>query len=141
ERHIDGFIAIPTAGLAWQWSAQAKYLEDLRIAYRTGCVFFSSRAVDALPIEAQQQLRTASAKLRVRIDELGREQDEALLGGLLAKQGLQNVAVSERFRSEFFDAAREARQHRPSNVVPESLLSTVLSWLADYRAEHAPPPR
>jgi TRAP-type C4-dicarboxylate transport system substrate-binding protein len=137
----DGFVAIPTAGLAWQWSAQAKYLEDLRISYRTGCVFFASRAFDALPIDAQQQLRSASAKLRVRIDELGRQQDDALLGGLLAKQGLQNVPVSDRFRSEFFDAAREARTRNPSNVVPESLLQTVLSWLADYRAEHAPPPR
>jgi TRAP-type C4-dicarboxylate transport system substrate-binding protein len=141
EGLVDGFISIPTAGLAWQWSAQAKYLEDLRIAYRTGCVFFASRAFDALPIETQQQVRAASAKLRVRIDELGREQDEALLGGLLARQGLQTVPVSDRFRSEFFDAAREARTRHPSNVVPESLLQTVLSWLADYRAEHAPPPQ
>jgi TRAP-type C4-dicarboxylate transport system substrate-binding protein len=138
---IDGFISIPTAGLAWQWSAQAKYLEDLRISYRTGCVFFASRAFDSLPIEAQQQLRAASGKLRGRIEDLGRQQDDALLGGLLAKQGLQNVPVSDRFRSEFFDAAREARTRHPSSVVPETLLQTVLSWLADYRAEHAPPPR
>src|SRR5262249_29590784 len=87
----DGFVAIPTGALAWQWSSQAKYLEDLRVSYRAGCVFFASRAFDSLPIEAQKELRAASAKLRVRIDEIGREQDDALLGGLLAKQGLKSV--------------------------------------------------
>jgi TRAP-type C4-dicarboxylate transport system substrate-binding protein len=138
ESVVDGFIAIPTGALAWQWSAQARYLEDLRVSFRTGCLVFASRAFDALPIESQQQLRSASAKLRARIEDLGRRQDDELLGGLLARQGLQNVAVSERFRSEFFDAAREARTRRPSGVVPAPLVQTVLSWLADYRAEHSP---
>jgi hypothetical protein len=72
---------------------------------------------------------------------LASRQDDALLGGILAKQGLRTVPVSDRFRSEFFEAAREARTKYPSSVVPEPLLQTVLSWLADYRAEHAPPPR
>jgi TRAP-type C4-dicarboxylate transport system substrate-binding protein len=135
---IDGFVAIPTGALAWQWSAQAHYLEDLRISYRTGCQFYASRAFDALPIEAQQALRSAHAKLRARIDDLGRRQDEALVGGLFSRQGLQNVPVSERFRSEFFDVARDVRMRNPSVVVPEPLLQTVLSWLADYRAEHSP---
>jgi TRAP-type C4-dicarboxylate transport system substrate-binding protein len=139
DKRTDGFIAIPTGALAWQWSAQARYLEDLRVTYRAGCLFFASRAVDALPIESQRVLLAAAAKLRARMDDLGRKQDEALLGGLLAKQGLQTVPVSDRFRAEFFDVAREARLRAPGAVVPDALLQTVLSWLADYRAEHTVP--
>ena len=133
---IDGFIAIPSGALAFQWTAQARYLEDLRISFRQGCVFLSSRVFDPLPLEVQRRIRSATAKLRARMEDLGRRQDDALLGGLLARQGLKTVAVSERFRSEFFDLARDARVRLGGRIVSEKLLQTVLSWLADFRAEH-----
>jgi TRAP-type transport system periplasmic protein len=139
EHEIDGFIAVPQGALAYQWSTQAHYLQDLRISYRSGCVFFASRAFEALPVFAQQYLKTtASARLRGRIEDVGRQQDEVLLGGLFARQGLQTIPVSEAFRSEFFELAREVRGNPGNHVVDEKLLQEVLSWLADYRALHHP---
>ncbi|MCU1277882.1 MAG: dicarboxylate transporter subunit DctP [bacterium] len=132
EKRVDGFIAIPSGALAFQWSAQARYLQDLRISYRSGCIFFASRAFDALPIVAQQYLTTAaSAKLRARVNDVGYQQDDALLGGLFAKQGLRAVPVSPRFRTEFAELASDARARQ--TVVSRQLLSEVLSWLADLR--------
>ncbi len=139
ERAVDGFIAIPTGALAFQWSAQVRYLETLRLSYRNGCLIYSSRAFDALGIEQQRIVRSAAAKLRARIDDLSARQDDALLGGLLARQGLSAVPVSEQFRFEFFDAARDTRQRLGAKVVSAQLLDQVLSWLADYRAEHQRP--
>jgi TRAP-type transport system periplasmic protein len=131
---VDGFIAIPTAGLAFQWSTRARYLEDLRISYRSGCVFFSSRSFDALPFEAREIIKSAAAKLRGRIEDVGEREDGALLGGLFARQGLKPVPVSERFRTEFFELAQGARV--TNEIVANSLLDTVLAWLADYRVMH-----
>ncbi len=132
---IDGFVGIPAAGLAFQWSTRASYLEDLRVSYRNGCVFIASRAFDALPVHARDIIKAASAKLRGRVEEVGRREDDALLGGLFAKQGLHSVPVGERFRSEFFDLSQDARTH--ARIVDDKLLEQVLAWLADYRAVHA----
>ncbi|HWE30652.1 MAG TPA: TRAP transporter substrate-binding protein DctP, partial [Polyangia bacterium] len=33
EGHVDGFLAIPLAALAFQWSARARYVTDLRGSY------------------------------------------------------------------------------------------------------------
>lgn len=136
DHRVDGFIAIPTAALAFQWSAQAGYLSPLPLNYRNGCLFFASRAFDALPIDVQRYVRAASAKLRGRLDDLNARQDEALLGGLFEKQGVKLVPVSDRFRYEFFERARELRTRVVGTLVSRELLEQVLSWLADYRAEH-----
>ena len=136
DKSVDGFIAIPTAALAFQWSAQAKYLTPLDMSYRNGCVFFASRVFDSLPIESQRYVRAATAKLRQRLDDLTVRQDAALVGGLFARQGLKTVPVSERFRLDFFSEARDMRNRLSSQLVPQKLIDEVLSWLADYRAEH-----
>jgi TRAP-type C4-dicarboxylate transport system substrate-binding protein len=136
DRSVDGFIAIPTAALAFQWSAQAKYLTPLDLSYRNGCVFFASRAFDALPLESQRYVREATAKLRQRLDDLTVRQDAALVGGLFARQGMKTVPVTERFRLDFFSEARDMRDRVASQLVPQKLLDEVLSWLADYRVEH-----
>jgi TRAP-type C4-dicarboxylate transport system substrate-binding protein len=136
EGSIDGFIAIPTATLAFQWSAQARYLVELRLTFRSGCEFVASRAFDALPVPARQALLSSSAKLAQRMESLGREQDDALLSGLLSKQGLRTLTPSESLRSQFFELAQHVRQSNGERLVPRPLLDKVVSWLADYRAEH-----
>ncbi|HEY2748371.1 MAG TPA: TRAP transporter substrate-binding protein DctP, partial [Polyangia bacterium] len=47
---LDGFMAIPTAALAFQWSTQARYITDLRSGYLTGCVAITDRGVDLVPV-------------------------------------------------------------------------------------------
>ncbi|HEX6836170.1 MAG TPA: TRAP transporter substrate-binding protein DctP [Polyangia bacterium] len=137
DQRVDGFIAMPTAALAFQWSAQARYLEPLDLSWRNGCVFIASRAFDPLPIETQRYIRTATAKLRQRLDDMNTRQDDALIGGLFARQGLKTVAVSDRFRLDFFSEARDMRARAAGRLVSPKLLEEVLSWLADYRAEHS----
>jgi TRAP-type C4-dicarboxylate transport system substrate-binding protein len=137
DGRIDGFIAIPTAALAFQWSTQARYITDLRPGYLTGCVVIAHRALDRLTAEQQKQFRATFAKYDVLFQEMGRKQDEALLGGLFVKQGLTPIPPSEGFRSEFFEVARAARERAATRFVARATLDRVLKWLADYRAEHA----
>ena len=65
-----------------------------------------------------------------------RDLDDALIGGLLQKQGLKRVPPSEAMESEFYESARRVRESFDPKLVPPGLLNDVLSWLADYRAEH-----
>jgi len=136
DKRVDGYIALPTAALAFQWSAQVKYVSELYMGFLSGCLIVSNRAFDALPIEGQTAFRSAAAKLQRRVEDLGREQDRAILNGMFARQGLQSVPVSAEFRAEFFDLARQARDQLRDRLVPHALLSRVMSLLADYRAEH-----
>jgi TRAP-type C4-dicarboxylate transport system substrate-binding protein len=133
---FDAFMAIPTAALAFQWSARARYFTDLRIGFLPGCLILANRAFDQLSLEEQQVYRDASAKLLQRFEDLGRAQDQRLLSGLFARQGLRPMPPSEVFRAEFFAAAEEARQHVPPRLVAPALLQRVGGWLADYRAQH-----
>lgn len=136
EHRTDGFVAIPTAGLAFQWSAQTRYVTDLRLGFLTGCLMIASRAIDPLPLEDRSALETAAAKFRARVDVIGRQQDDALLGGLFAKQGLHSVKISSAFRAEFFEIMRQARERLGDRLISHALLQNVLGMLADYRAEH-----
>ena len=139
-RQIDGFIAIPTAGLAFRWSAQAKYFTELSAAILPGCLVVSQHAFDQLGIEQQQSVQAASAKFMVRFGDLGQAQDEALLTTLFERQGLQRVPLSADFLAEFRQSARRAREETVSEMlrkggVDPTLLSRVLTWLADLRAD------
>jgi TRAP-type transport system periplasmic protein len=136
DGRVDGFIAIPTAALAFQWSAQAKYITDLRDGYLTGCVAIIDRAFDRVALEHRATFRGLFAKYDALFQEMGRRQDEALLGGLFQKQGLTPVHPSESFRSEFFEEARAARERAAPRLVSRALVDRVLKLLADYRAEH-----
>jgi TRAP-type C4-dicarboxylate transport system substrate-binding protein len=137
DKRVDGFIAIPTAALAFQWSAQARYITDLRLGYLTGCVAVSQSALDRMTAEQQKLFRSLFAKYDALFQEMGRRQDEALLGGLFVKQGLKPIPPSEGIRSEFFEAARAARERAATRFVSRATLDRVLKWLADYRAEHS----
>jgi len=133
---IDGFVGIPSAALAFQWSAQARYLVDLRVDYLFGCLVVSERAFSRLPPSHQVTLREAAAKLRERYEDMGRRIDDSLIGGLFQRQGITVLPVSEAFRAEFFAAARVAREKMGDRFVSKELLARVQSLLADYRAEH-----
>jgi TRAP-type transport system periplasmic protein len=138
EMRTDGFMVTPTVALGYQWSARVRYYTDLNTGTLPGCVVIAQRALDTLSVEQQQSLRSASAKFGARFDEVSRSQDEALLGGLFEKQGLQRVHADNQFRSEFFEAARRARDKSGGTLLPAELLGQVLAWLADYRFARPP---
>jgi TRAP-type C4-dicarboxylate transport system substrate-binding protein len=134
QDEIDGFIAIPAAALAFQWSAQAKFLVDLRVDYYVGCAIIAERAFARLPPQYQAALRDAGAELRERFEEVGRRTDEQLLGGVFEKQGMTPVRIGERFRSEYFAAADRAREQLAGRFISNELLARVQQLLAEHRA-------
>jgi TRAP-type C4-dicarboxylate transport system substrate-binding protein len=138
EGRVDGFYAIPTAALAFQWATRVRFFTNMSSGFLPGCIVVAQRAIDRLPNEYKEALRTAGAKFGLRFDEVGQQMDQALLGGLFEKQGIKPVSVSESFRAEFFEAARTAREKIDEKLVPRALIDRVQSILADYRAEHRP---
>jgi TRAP-type C4-dicarboxylate transport system substrate-binding protein len=128
----DGFITMPVAALAFQWSAQTRYLTNLPMGFLSACFLMSNRTFDALPVEHQQAIRQASAKFQARMEEVGRSQDRALVeGGLFKRQGLQIVQASQTFRDAFYSAAKAVRDADTS--VTTQLKADVESWLNEYR--------
>jgi TRAP-type C4-dicarboxylate transport system substrate-binding protein len=134
ENKIDGFIATPTAALAFQWSPRAGYFTDLPITYAPACLLLSEHAFDALPYERQKAVRDAAVLLVEQFEEIGHYLDDQLVHGLFEKQGMVKVPLETGFRSEFFEVARQRRATQQA-VTPDQL-ARVLNWLADYRAEH-----
>jgi TRAP-type C4-dicarboxylate transport system substrate-binding protein len=140
DRHeIDGFLSVPAAALAFQWSAQSRYLSGLRLGYLPACMIVKIGLWDSLTIAQRQILSSATARGRANLEELGRAQDDALLGRLFAKQGLQIIPASETFKAEFFQAARDARDRLRGPLIPHDVIEKVTSWLADYRAAYGHP--
>lgn len=139
EGRTDGFIAVPTASLAYQWSAQTPYLSQMRLGYLAGCMVMTNHAFDALSLDAQHALNDALAHFQLRLEELGRSQDAELLSTLFARQGIKQTPADASFATEFFEAARHARESVRDKLIPGQLIDMVTGWLADYRAEYSRP--
>jgi TRAP-type transport system periplasmic protein len=134
DGRVDGFMAPSSVALAFQWSALAHYATDLRLDYLTGCVVVAERAFDALPQETRDTIRSAGGKLSVRFAQIGEQQDLMLMNGLFKKQGVTTVPVDPRFSTEFFELARNTRDHLDERLVPHALIARVQGILADFRA-------
>jgi TRAP-type C4-dicarboxylate transport system substrate-binding protein len=128
-------MAIPTAALAFQWSTRTRYLTSLRVGHLNGCILIANRAFDRLAIEHQQIVRAAVTKLEVRLEEISRREDDALVGQLFARQGLQVAAPSVTLRADFFAAAEKARATLSEAVMSHVVIARVLAALAEVRAK------
>jgi TRAP-type C4-dicarboxylate transport system substrate-binding protein len=133
---IDGFFAIPMAALAFQWTHRARYFMDLRSTFLDGCLVVSERAFFKLGQPQQQVIKDAGERLARAFELASVHQEEQLLGGLLQKQGMQKVDFAGEFRAQFLSEARRARDKFLDAVVPQPLLARVMTWVADFRAEH-----
>lgn len=133
DARTDGFIAVPSAALAYQWSTQARYFTPLPMAFLPGCVVMSNRSFDALSHADQQLIKTTTARFMLRFNELGRQQEEQLLGGLLERQGLTRVPASDALVESYFREAAAARGRLGEKLVPAVMLTKVLGWLDEAR--------
>jgi TRAP-type C4-dicarboxylate transport system substrate-binding protein len=134
EGAIDGFVTIPGAALAFQWSVQARYLSDLQLGNLVGCIFVADRALDHLSPEDKEQIRAAWAKLLARLNAVDEQMDTELLTRVFARQGMQPQAVDERTRAEYLEAAKAAQGGLPESLLPHGLLERMQKLLADHRA-------
>jgi TRAP-type C4-dicarboxylate transport system substrate-binding protein len=130
---VDGFMAVPTAALAFQWSIRARYFSRLGFAILPDCIVVDRGPFFRIAVENRNELLAAGAKLSVRSESVTASIDDALLDGLFAKQGMVEVPVTTRLRAEFFAAARAGRD---AVQIPADLMKEVTGYLADYRAEH-----
>jgi TRAP-type C4-dicarboxylate transport system substrate-binding protein len=133
EGKVDGFIGVPSAALAFQWSSRAKYFTNLSAAFLPGCIVISRRALDNITVEQQRVVRAAAAKFAIRFDDVAIRQDDALLGGLFEHQGLKKVPLEPSFVAEFYEAARRVRTELGAKLVAPALLSEVSDWVAEFR--------
>jgi TRAP-type C4-dicarboxylate transport system substrate-binding protein len=131
---IDGFIAVPSAAMAFQWSSETRYITNLQSGYVHACTLITRRALDALPLEAQDVVRSEWARGMAHLDDVCRVQDEQLLGGLFERQGLKTVPVSDDLRTSFLATALAARSKMIEGVVDRTLMQRVIAMLAELRA-------
>ena len=93
---LDGFIGIPSAALAFQWSTRARYFSDLRVELPHG---LPGRGADGVRSAAASRIRrpvrAAAGKLMRHMEDMGQQQDDALVGSLFEKQGMHRVEVSQ----------------------------------------------
>ena len=136
EQKVDGFISVPTAALAFQWSARARYVMDLRIRYLTACVLISHASLDRLPIEHQNAIRASFAKGDARMEALAAEMTSCSAACSPARGCSRSRCPRPSARSSSRRLARRVRRWA-SGWCRASCSDTVEQMLADYRAEHA----
>jgi TRAP-type C4-dicarboxylate transport system substrate-binding protein len=134
EERVDGFVAAAQPALAFQWSSRARFFSDLVVNELPGCIALAQRTYDQLSLGQREALHQAVSKFQARFDELGRLVDDQLMNGLFEKQGTHRYAAPDALRSEFFEAARAAREQLGATLVPKELLARTLGLLADYRS-------
>jgi TRAP-type transport system periplasmic protein len=130
EGRIDGFIFIPQAALAFQFSSVAKFYTDLETGYIPGCFVMKTASVDQFPYAEQMALVDESAKLKVRFEEAGARMDDALLTTLFARQGMKPVPMSAQFRKEWFSETRAAYHKLRNELVPSPAGQQALEQLS-----------
>jgi TRAP-type C4-dicarboxylate transport system substrate-binding protein len=136
EGRVDGFVVIPQAALAFQMATRTPYLVDFRSAFLTGCLLVASRSFDKLAGPERDVVRAAAAKMAARIDAISRLQDEQLLGGLFAKQGVRTIEAAQ-LEKDFLAEARRVRDSLADRIAAPETLRKILAILAEYYAERS----
>ena len=138
RKAYDAFFTVPSAALAYQWSTEAPYYSDLGATALPACRVVSNAAIDPLPLELKQALVSASAKFMHRFSEVSQHLDEALMDGLLEKQGVKRVPASPELHARFDAAAQAAAKKLGAALMAPGLFDTFQRLVADYRSGHRP---
>jgi TRAP-type C4-dicarboxylate transport system substrate-binding protein len=137
DKRTDGYLGVPSAQLAFQWSSGGGYFTELKASFIPGCLVMREERFQALQPAARQALLDAVAKFQHRFNELARTQDAELLGGLFARQGLHKIDLTPAAREELAAAFVKARATLPGALVPPALIERVEGWLKEYRGSTA----
>jgi TRAP-type C4-dicarboxylate transport system substrate-binding protein len=137
DNQVDGFIAIPSGALAFQWWAHTREVLRMPMGFLAGCLLISQGSWDRLPIGARQQVESAAAKAMVRMTDLMRRDEGLLLGGLFQRGGLEVHEPSAALRAEYLTEAHSARDRISAASKTEPLMGKLLQWLADFRGRYS----
>jgi TRAP-type C4-dicarboxylate transport system substrate-binding protein len=133
EGRIDGFISTPASALAFQWAGLVHAYTDIKLAYLTGCMAISKRALDKLPVEAQKSVRAQSALLAQRFEAVGRDFDQQLLDRIYPRNGLVRVVPSPDLQHSLDAALLQARGKIDPKLVSPALLTKTVRALAPQK--------
>jgi TRAP-type C4-dicarboxylate transport system substrate-binding protein len=127
---IDGFVALASSALAFQWQSRAPNILPLEFDYLNACMLVSQPSWDALSIETQRVLRGAAGKLIQRMELVGRDVDHVVLSGTLTGGSVHAFPVPAATRDAFFAAAKQTRTRAAGEGhVPHDALAWVLQQL------------
>ena len=136
RKAYDAFFCVPSAALAYQWSTEASYMSELGAAVLPACLVVSNAAIDPLPLELKRVLTSAAAKFANRFSEISEHLENALVNGLLERQGLVKVTISPALRAEYNAAAHKAARKLGATLMAPGVLDSVDKMLEEYRASH-----
>jgi TRAP-type C4-dicarboxylate transport system substrate-binding protein len=128
----DGFVSIPSGALAFQWLHRVHFSADVRISYLMGCMLITQRSFDALAKDQQDVLRTAVARMRIRLRDVVQQQDEALIGSQLKRQGVVALEATRAIKDAFFQQATQARK-KLGDWIPTATLQKAEELIAARR--------
>lgn len=128
---VDGFVALASSALAFQWQSRAPNILPLEFDYLNACMLVRISSWDELSLETQRTVRAAAAKLTRRMELVGRDVDHVVLSGTLTGHGVHALAVPAATRDAFFGAAQKTRARAAAEGhVPQEALQWVLQQLA-----------
>ena len=134
---IDTVYSPPLGALALQWFTKTSYVTNVPMANGIGSLIVSRRFYQNLPQDLQKLLKSTGKVTGEKLISTTRHDNEASLEILKAK-GLQFTLNPEDLDMEELNqiSSRAGESLMRSGYIPESTLSTINQWLAEYRANN-----
>jgi TRAP-type C4-dicarboxylate transport system substrate-binding protein len=134
QGRAEGFISVPQAILAFQWLSRARYFMEPRLSHLYACLVLTTKAFERMPIEHQQVVASAAAKLAQRIEDVSAKQDEQLTRELFPSRGLERMVVPDALRAELKAASRATWTRVDEKLVPKGLIEKARVLVEEFRA-------
>ena len=134
---IDTVYGPPLGALALQWFTKTSYVTNVPMANGIGSLIVSRRFFQNLPQDLQKLLTSTGRETGEKLITTTRRDNEASLGILEAK-GLKFTLNPEDLDMEELHqiSTRAGESLMRSGYIPESTLSNINQWLAEYRANN-----
>jgi TRAP-type C4-dicarboxylate transport system substrate-binding protein len=125
----------PTSAIAFQWHSNASYMTDIPISFLTGSLALAKPEFDKLTAEDQAILLEEMGAVFRRIDEQGRQDNEAATQAL-KQQGITFVSPSPGETERWREIARQAVDDMVSSgVISAEIVEQIRKDLQIFRAQ------
>lgn len=134
---INTVYGPPLGALALQWFTKTSYVTNVPMANGIGSLIVSRRFFQNLPQDLQKLLKSTGKTTGEKLISTTRRDNEASLEILKAK-GLKFTLNPEDLDVEELDriSSRAGESLTRSGYIPESTMSMINQWLAEYRANN-----
>lgn len=135
---LDGFIALPSTMLVFQLLPKVHVVQDQPHSFLIGCFLLSQRAFDHLSFAQQQAVRADATKAVRRVDDVGRDTDVRMLGGLLQKQGITVEHTPAELKRDLLAAMRDAHKKVTEPPISDEIVRRLRELLVEHRQGTTP---